>query len=305
MALWFLDQQINDRGVAVDYELAEAALRAVAKEQAELRRRAQEMTDGQVQSTTQRDALLAHILVQYGIDLPDLTMSSIERRLEDPDLPEPVKALLRNRLNSSGTATAKYRRLLQAASADGRLRGMLQFCGAGRTGRWAGRIFQPQNLPRPSMKQGDIDFGITALKADAADLIFDNVTALASSALRGGIVAPEGKKLVVSDLSNIEGRMLVWLAGETWKVRAFREFDNGSGYDLYKMAYAKSFRISPEAVTKEQRQIGKVMELGLGYGGGVGAFLNFARVYNLDLDELAANAFERINPDILAQSKPP
>ncbi|MGV6989624.1 DNA polymerase [Testudinibacter sp. P80/BLE/0925] len=303
LALWQLDQKINDRGVAVDRTLAEAAIRAVTKEQAELRQQAQTMTDGTVHSTTQRDALLDHILQQYGVELPDLTASTIERRLDDPELPEPVKELLRNRLNSSGTATAKYRRLLQAVNSDGRLRGMLQFCGAGRTGRWAGRIFQPQNLPRPSMNQDDIDFGITALKADAADLIFDNVTELASSALRGCLIAPQGKKLVVSDLSNIEGRMLIWLAGEKWKLQAFRDFDKGSGHDLYKLAYAKSFRMNPEKVTKAQRQIGKVMELGLGYGGGVGAFLNFALVYKLDLDELADNAFDSINPDILAQAK--
>jgi DNA polymerase len=126
---------------------------------------------------------------------------------------------------------------------------------------------------------------------------------LASSALRGCIMAPEGKKLVVSDLSNIEGRKLAWLAGEEWKLQAFREYDEGIGPDLYKLAYARAFNISHEDVDKYQRQIGKVMELGLGFGGGVAAFLTFALVYGLDLDELADAALPNIPRDVMREAK--
>ncbi|EMS7588384.1 DNA polymerase, partial [Salmonella enterica subsp. enterica serovar Newport] len=171
--------------------------------------------------------------------------------------------LLAIRLQASTTSTSKYKSLMKGVSSDGRLRGTLQFCGASRTGRWAGRLFQPQNLPRPSLEQEQIDEGIEALKAGCADLLFDNIMELTSSALRGCIMAPEGKKLVVSDLSNIEGRKLAWLAGEQWKLDAFREYDEGTGPDLYKLAYARAFNISPDNVDKYQRQIGKVMELGL------------------------------------------
>ncbi|EAR3632523.1 DNA polymerase [Salmonella enterica] len=320
--LWQLDQRINRRGMCMDIDLAESALAAVDAEQKRLANRTQVMTDGDVQAATQRDALLKHIVESYGVELPDMQKSTLERRIADPDLPAAVKELLHIRLQASTTSTSKYKTLLKSVSSDGRLRGTKQFCGAGRTGRWAGRLFQPDNLPRPSLKQDQIDEGIEALKAGCADLLFDNIMELTSSALRGCIMAPEGKKLVVSDLSNIEGRKLAWLAGEQWKLDAFRDYDtlildqNGApiwdaavndfkrrGPDLYKLAYARAFNISPDDVDKYQRQIGKVMELGLGFGGGVAAFLTFTLVYGLDLDELANAALPNIPRDVIREAK--
>lgn len=322
LTLWHRDQRINDRGVCMDVQLARAAIEAVEQEQKRLAKRTQIMTDGEVQAATQRDAMLKHIVESYGVDLPDMQRSTLERRIADPDLPSAVKELLAIRLQASTTSTSKYKSLMKGISSDGRLRGTLQFCGASRTGRWAGRLFQPQNLPRPSLEQEQIDEGIEALKAGCADLLFDNIMELTSSALRGCIMAPEGKKLVVSDLSNIEGRKLAWLAGEQWKLDAFREYDtlildsNGQpiwdaaakdfkrrGPDLYKLAYARAFNISPDNVDKYQRQIGKVMELGLGFGGGVAAFLTFALVYGLDLDELANAALPNIPRDVIREAK--
>ncbi|EAT7977342.1 DNA polymerase [Salmonella enterica] len=303
LTLWHRDQQINDRGVCMDVQLAQAAIEAVDLEQKRLAKRTQVMTDGEVQAATQRDALIKHIVESYGVELPDMQRSTLERRITDPDLPTAVKELLAIRLQASTTSTSKYKSLMKGVSSDGRLRGTLQFCGASRTGRWAGRLFQPQNLPRPSLEQEQIDEGIEALKAGCADLLFDNIMELTSSALRGCIMAPEGKKLVVSDLSNIEGRKLAWLAGEQWKLDAFREYDEGTGPDLYKQAYARAFNISPDDVDKYQRQIGKVMELGLGFGGGVAAFLTFALVYGLDLDELANAALPNIPRDVIREAK--
>ncbi|HGB4054371.1 TPA: DNA polymerase [Salmonella enterica subsp. enterica serovar Adelaide] len=303
LALWHRDQQINDRGVCMDVQLAQAAIEAVDLEQKRLAKRTQVMTDGEVQAATQRDAMLKHIVESYGVELPDMQRSTLERRMADPDFPSAVKELLAIRLQASTTSTSKYKSLMKGVSSDGRLRGTLQFCGASRTGRWAGRLFQPQNLPRPSLEQEQIDEGIEALKAGCADLLFDNIMELTSSALRGCIMAPEGKKLVVSDLSNIEGRKLAWLAGEQWKLDAFREYDEGTGHDLYKLAYARAFNISPDDVDKYQRQIGKVMELGLGFGGGVAAFLTFALVYGLDLDELANAALPNIPRDVIREAK--
>lgn len=302
LTLWYLDQIINRRGVCIDTDLVAAAITAVTKAQKQLAKRTVALTDGDIQSTTQRDALLAHLLLEHGVNLPDLQKSTLERRISDPDLPAALRELLAIRLQASTTSTSKYKTLSNAVSSDGRLRGTLQFCGASRTGRWAGRLFQPQNLPRPTLKQDMIDTGVQALKADCADLITDNVMELTSSAIRGCLVSPRGKKLVVADLSNIEGRDQAWLAGEQWKLDAFRAYDSGQGHDLYKMAYAKSFGITPEEVDGDKRQIGKVMELALGYEGGVGAFVTFAAGYGMSITELANAAWDAIPQDIMAEA---
>lgn len=302
-ALWCLDQRINDRGFAVDVELATAAISAVAQEQVKLGKRTLELTGDEVDSTKRVAATLKHILGFYGVDLPDLTMSTVERRLNDPDLPEALRELLAVRLMASTSSTAKYKSLANGVSKDGRLRGTLQFCGASRTGRWSGRTFQPQNLPRPALLQPDIEFGIACLKRGIADLTFGNVMQVASSCIRGAIVAPESRKLVVCDLSNIEGRVAAWLAGEQWKLDAFRAYDEGKGEDLYKLAYARAFGVEAETVTKDQRQIGKVMELMLQYGGGVGAFITGAAGYGINLDAMADTAWSSIPHSVKEEAR--
>lgn len=310
LALWWRDQAINNRGVKVDIALAGAAIKAVEKELKRLATETRYLTSNEVESTTQRDVLLKYILEAYGVDLPDMKKDTLERRIDDVNLPWAVRELLALRLQASTTSTSKYKKLIQTVSYDGRLRGTLQFCAAGRTGRWGGRMFQPQNLPRPTHRQKDIDEGIRALKAGIADLVFDDVMKITSSAIRGCIISDEGKKLVVSDLSNIEGRAAAWLADEEWKLEAFREFDAGTGHDLYALAYARSMGVTPEDVMENKksgdgmmRQIGKVLELALGYQGGVGAFLTFAATYGLDLEALTRAAWDSIPDDIRLEAE--
>jgi DNA polymerase len=125
---------------------------------------------------------------------------------------------------------------------------------------------------------------------------------LCSNALRGLIVASPGRKLVVSDLSNIEGRVLPWMAGEEWKLQAFRDFDVGVGPDMYKLAYSRPFGVQPDEVTSFQRQMGKGMELSMGYGGGVGAFINVSAAYKLDLDAMTEAAWSLLPREVMGQA---
>jgi len=300
--LWRLDQRINDRGFLADVELARGALAAVTRRQRELAATTGALTAGAVPSTTQRDRFLEYLLIEHGVLLPDLKKSTVERRLRDPDLPDGIKPLLRLRQEASATSTAKYQALLRGLSPDGYLRGGLQFAGAQRTRRWSGRVFQPQNLPSPSIPPEDIDGGIASLKAGIAHLTHD-VMPLCSSAVRGCIIASPGRKLVVADLANIEGRDQAWIAGEGDKLAAFRAFDAGEGPDVYRRAYARAFRIDVAAVTKTQRQVGKVLELALAYEGGVGAFLTFAANLRLDLQDLANAALPTLPTKLVQDAR--
>jgi len=304
LKLWHLDQKINDRGVCIDIDLAHAAIEAAEKAKADLARRTVDITNGEVEKATQRDKMLLHILAEYGIDLPDMKSSTLERRIDDPDLPVELRELLDIRLQASMGSTSKYKSMLKAVNKDGRVRGLLQFNGANRTRRWAGRTVQPQNMFRPvKYVKKDWEFVMSAIKSGSVDLIYPNVMEVTASAARGGIIAAPGKKLVVADLANIEGRDQAWLAGEEWKMQAFREYDAGTGPDLYKLAYAKAFRIDPSEVDDYQRQIGKVLELMLGYEGGVGAFMTGALTYGFDIEEMAEEAYPHLPSDAKGEAE--
>jgi DNA polymerase len=295
---------MNARGVAVDLKLAQGAVDATKKAKKLLADRTVELTEGDVNSTTQVARLRAYCDV-YGVSLPDLTADTVERRLEDESLPEHIKELLRARQQASKSSTAKYQRSLNQ-HVGGRLKNLLVFCGAARTGRWAGRTFQPHALPRPKHEQWDIDHAIQRFSDGTIERYApDEVLGLASSALRGLIVAGEGRKLVISDLANIEGRIIAWVAGEGWKLEAFAAYDRGEASDLYKIAYARAFNVDPNDIgdKDDRRQIGKVMELALQYYGGVGAFCSMAEVYGLRLEQLAISAWPVIPASFKAEAK--
>lgn len=289
--LWRLDQKINDRGVAIDLDLAHAALRAAKRAGETLAARATALTGGAVPSATQRNVLMAHLASEHDFTPDNLKKGTVAALLKE-ELPDGVRELLEVRQQAAATSPAKYKVFINATSSDERLRGTLQFCGAIRTGRHAGRLAQPQNLPRPTLNHNLIELGIAAMKADSEDLIFENTMELCSSAIRGCFVAPHGKKLTIADLSNIEGRVLAWLAGETWKIKAFSDYDAGVGHDIYVLAYSKSFGVPVEAVLENKksgdgfmRQIGKIQELALGFGGSIGAFSTMGAMYGITLPE--------------------
>ena len=272
--LWRTDQRINDRGIAVDLDFARSALRAFDRASRTLASRAAHLTGGSVTSATQRQRLLDYFDDTLDFVPEDLTRATLGNLLGGKLDPK-VRELLEIRQQAAATSPAKYTVLLNGASRDGRLRGLIQFCGAARTGRDAGRLFQPQNLPRsPDWFDGEVqEITVAAFKADCEDIIWDNVSERCAFGVRGALVAPVGKKLVIADLSNIEGRVLAWLAGEDWKIKAFKAYDSGNGHDLYKVTAGRILGKDPGDITKTERQLqGKVPELAGGYQGGVGAY---------------------------------
>ena len=333
-ALQCLDARINNRGMKIDLDLARAAVELSSKFKSKLDAKTQELTGGAVRTAAQTQAMIDTIEAMFGIKLANLQKSEVNRLLELDDLPEPLKELLRVRLSTAKAAVTKYKALLQATCADGRLRGTLQFRGASRTGRFSGRLFQPQNLSRQTFSLKELDFATEAAKDGSLPLFYpDRVPEALAECLRGAITVEDGCRMVVADYSNIEGRVLAWVAGETWKLKAFEDYDtvldvNGQwvepaalqsgehaplakdkkgelihrGHDLYKMTYAKAFGVKPEDVTKPQRQMGKVLELAMGYGGGPGAFVTFAKGYGIDLDELAKTVLPTVPQTVMSEA---
>lgn len=284
LELYLLDQAINDRGFRVDEVLVEAGIRAAETEKLFLEKRMRQLTHGEVERPSKRNALKAHLNKTYDLELEN-TQSATFREVMDsnPGLPDDACEIMNISINSNKTSTAKYKTLKPAISKDGRFRGGLQFDGAARTRRWSGRVFQPHNLPSRGLPPSeDVLMFIEALIAGIHEMLFDELMLFGSASLRGVMIASHGHKIMAADLSNIEGRFNAWLANEQWKLKAFAAFDRGEGEDLYIITACQLTGLSVAEVTKAIRNIfGKVPELALGYQGGVGAFQQFAKVYGV------------------------
>ena len=263
--LYRLDQRINDYGVLIDTELAGNAVRMGAVLSAHLNEEAMKLTGlSNPNSVPQLKAWLSEML---GEDIPALTKATLPDLRGATDDPR-IHRMLDIRAQLGKSSNAKYEAMLNVVGPDGRARGLTQFYGS-RTGRWAGRLIQLQNLPQNHIP--DLDFARDALKSGDMDLLemcYGNVSGTLSQLIRTALVAPEGKTFAVCDFSAIEARVLAWLAGEQWVLKAFRD-----GKDIYCETASQMFHIVVEkhGQNAEYRQKGKIAVLALGYQGGVGA----------------------------------
>lgn len=286
--VWEAHRRVNARGFRVDEAFCASIMRLIETERETAAASVNEITGGAVSSPTQTAKLKAWLESQ-GVVLGDMREATLEAALL-LKLNAPAREAIRLRLFCAKASSGKYQAALDRVQDDGRLRGTLQYCGARRTGRWSGYGIQPQNFARPTLANHEIDAFIEACVSGCADLVKDpdiSYSDYGKQCVRGLIVAEPGHQLVVADLANIEGRVTAYLAGGAEKLAAFTAFDAGVGQDLYKVAYASAFGVNPNKVTKAERQLGKVFELALGYGGGVNALLTGLNAYKMDPQAVA------------------
>lgn len=264
--VWHMDQRINDRGVRIDRDLAEAAV-TVAEQNAEA------LTDELIRLTRLENpnsiAQLKAWLASAGEETESLSKDWVTERLKD--MPEgDAKRVLEIRRELGKSSISKYEAMLRSAdSGDDRVRGTLQHYGANRTGRWAGRLVQVQNLPQNHLP--DLETAREAVRTRDANWVrtlYGSVSDTLSQLIRTALIPSEGHLFAVSDFSAIEARLVAWLSGESWRQEVF-----ASGGDIYCASASQMFHVPVEkhGVNGHLRQKGKVAELALGYGGGAGA----------------------------------
>ena len=295
-ALYAIDQDINDHGVQIDRELVDNAVRIDNIYKARLNVEAQRITG--LSNPNSAAQLKGWISERTGLELDTLRkddLPDIKKATDDPD----VQRVLDIRAELNKTSTTKYETMQKVVGADGRVRGLLQFHGT-RTGRWAGRLVQMQNLPQNHIS--DIDLARELLKEGDLDMIeicYGNVPDTLSQLIRTAFVAPEGQTFAVCDFSAIEARVLAWLAREEWVLEVFR----GHG-KIYEATAAQMYGVPIEEITKTdpRRQKGKIAVLALGYGGGTGALaaMGGARM-GLSADDMdgIVEDWRKANPNIV------
>jgi DNA polymerase len=265
--LYIADQEINDRGVLIDRELVDNAARFDSEYKAELLKEAQQISGMEnPNSAAQIKEYLKRATGRYFDSIGKKTIDEIEESLTYWPKARRVIALRRE---MSKTSNKKYEAMQACVCSDGRIHGLLQFCGAARTGRWAGRLVQVQNLPQNHLP--DLDFARSMVKAgdlEDFELNYADVTQVLSELIRTAFIASPGHILHVCDFSAIEARVIAWIAGENWVLDIFRQ-----GGDIYCATASQMFGVPVEKHGKNShlRQKGKISVLALGYGGGIAA----------------------------------
>ena len=299
--IWLADREINERGFAVDVVNARKLAIAVDVANMELLAEFKELTGGQVPTPASHVALKKW-LAKYGIETESVDKQHVanileadEKELDDnKKLPDYVVKALKVRRLYAKNSTAKMQVMCDLADSDSRIRNTFFYYGAKQTARWAGRDLQPHNFPRGDLKESTVEEAFEFLSYDKTGETFGkffDVKRDGSSLIRPLIVAGKGKKLLVSDWSAVEGRKLAWLAGEEWVLEHYRKLDadtEGKVPDAYKMSYAEAYGIDPMSVNKDQRQLGKIMELSFGFQGAVGSFHSMAKNYGVVISDTKA-----------------
>lgn len=296
--LWALDQWINDRGVLLDHQLAENAALIDTQIKEDLQAEAKEITG--LDNPNSVVQVKAWIKDQTGLEIKSLEKKVMAEVMDQIKDYRDVVRFLELRKELGKTSTAKYKAMLACECEDHRIRGLTQFYGANRTGRWAGRYVQMQNLPQNKLPDDELDMARTLVKegeVETFEMLFEPASTL-SQLIRTAFVPKPGYKFIVSDFSAIEARVLAWIADESWRINVFETHGK-----IYEASAEQMFHLPPGSVKKgdPMRQKGKIAELALGYGGSVGALIAMGAL-NMGLEENElkplVNSWRRANPRI-------
>lgn len=291
---YHIDQEINDRGILLDMTLVKAAIRMDAQSHEELTDKMKELTSLENPSSVQQ---MKRWLAENGMEVDSLGKKQVAQLLKDA--PKPLGDVLSLRQQLAKSSVRKYQAMEAAVCADGRARGMFQYYGANRTGRFSGRLIQLQNLPQNHL--ADLETARELVRSgdyDAVEELYGDVPDTLSQLIRTAFVAPKGKLFYVADFSAIEARVIAWLAKEQWRIDLFK-----NGGDIYCGSASQMFGVPVEkhGVNGHLRQRGKVAELALGYGGSVGALKAMGAIeMGVPEDELMplVKAWREANPNI-------
>lgn len=289
-----LDQEINDRGIAIDMTFVKQAVAIDENSREKLTALMQDMTNLENPNSVQQ---MKGWLADNGMETDTLGKKAVVEMLKTA--PEPLSEVLELRQQLAKSSVKKYTAMENAVCHDGRARGMFQFYGANRTGRFSGRLIQLQNLPQNHMP--DLEQARDLVRSgnfDALTFLYDSIPEVLSELIRTAFIPRDGKKFIVADFSAIEARVIAWLAGEKWRMEVFQ-----NGGDIYCASASQMFHVPVEkhGVNGHLRQKGKISELALGYGGSVGALKSMGALeMGIEEDELQplVTAWRQTNPNI-------